>query len=176
MNLEDELTAIDRTGWRAPIVAARAIGVSKCGVWRIEIDCPYCPATHQHGGGSGETPDLTGHRVQHCKDMLYRQRKTFDASATLHMPGYALAPADADVDWGAERALADSMIEAVEMAIDEATQRDAWKRTAVGRMVNEQIEKLGTLAGDKPKRKSRSQSNAEYLAAWKAKRAWMEAS
>jgi hypothetical protein len=169
---------IDRSFWRPPIVAATATARSGDGIWTVEIDCPYCPASHRHGGGSEDKPELRGHRVQHCKDLFYRQRKIYDASAAEHMPGYILAPADSAVDWQAERDLASAMLEEVEMALDEVAERDAWNETRVSRTLAERLEKAAERAeqaAPRPKRKSKSQDNAEYLAAWKAKRAWMEA-
>jgi hypothetical protein len=46
-----------------PVLLVRARRVR--GAWILTGRCPYCRMRHQHGGGSGPTPNL-GLRVAHC--------------------------------------------------------------------------------------------------------------
>jgi len=41
------------------------------GVWTLKIVCPYCGATHTHGGGTGNKPE-GGHRASHCVNVRGR--------------------------------------------------------------------------------------------------------
>lgn len=49
---------------------ARVIKITRdnLGTWLLTVQCPYCGKTHEHGGGSGETPYLSG-RGSHCYPM-----------------------------------------------------------------------------------------------------------
>lgn len=151
---------------RPPVVVATATR-EQSGIWSLVIQCPYCPKVHQHGGGSREMPEIGGARAPHCQDVQYRQRQMFDARVTRWLPQYELAPADAPIDWEAERTYASALLEEAEMALAEEEQGTAWTRTAEGRIVNEQIrEALGVIEESQARRQGR---NGAYLAAWRAK-------
>ena len=151
---------------RPPVVAATAIR-ERGDTWSLAIQCPYCPKQHRHGGGNGVKPQINGTCVPHCQDVTYRQRPMFDARVTRWLPHYELAPADAPVDWDAERSYASALLEEAEMALAEQEQATEWTRTAQGRIVNAQIrEALGMVEEAQARKQGR---NTAYLAAWQAK-------
>jgi hypothetical protein len=157
-------------GWHLPIVAGTVqprVPGEDC--WSIEIDCPYCPAKHRHGGGDGPQPDISGDRVPHCQDQHYRQRKVFDRRVIDHLPNYEIAPADAAIDWDTERAYAAALLEEAEMAVEAADSADVWASTAQGRILNQQLREFVELAAQSATQPANDR-NARLLAAWQSRR------
>ncbi|MFG2848979.1 hypothetical protein ACGF12_38435 [Kitasatospora sp. NPDC048296] len=72
------------------------------------------------------------------------------------------------MDWQQERAHATALLEEAEMAVEEEDEATAWKETAVGRILNQQIRELHNLV-EEIEEGSRKGRNSAYLAAWQAK-------
>jgi hypothetical protein len=131
-------------------------------VWTLEIQCPYCPEKHRHGGGDGAEPLVDGARVPQCIEVFYRQHLIFDSRVVRHLPNYQLAPAHAAVDWEQERAYASVLLEEAEMNVEDEFGDPRWE--AFDQKIREAY---GTVT--KAEEDGKQGRNRAYLAAWQAK-------